>query len=1118
MPADPNVFAAPKAPRTISPTQLNGIGNATPAPTPPPTSTPVDAGFTPPPPAPVIRNADGTTTNGTTTSTGQTVKAFDPNDPSTYTVRKNADGSTDYIDLRGQVVQHSNPPTGAPGAAGTTPAAGTGTGGAPAAGTGGSPGSVAFGLFDLSGSTTPAPVRPPGPATPQEQADITAYQKEISDAMTAYFNANGKYPDATTSQTIISAAEARHPLAVAFSASNSNDPNIVAASNNQNLINRITNQTSGDTARLSAGGAAAQTQLTAAANQATATGVGAYADANAAANAARTLGANDLSLAVGQGNGAINTADAAADPLMGLANFDVGNGNAARDTASAYSAATGMSLQDAQAAVARLTALSQQGDVQATKELEQFRPSTATAGVLSSFSPTATQTAGFNASAGTAPQLAAMNTNTAATGQLASFGGSAGTAPQLAQAAGRTGVSSTQDLLNFEGNTGTADQLSGLNTNVDTSKLTNFQGVGQNELSTLNKIATGADVGPSAAEALLRKNADINESQALALARSGRGAGENANNLKQAIFQNSATEQGLGNDMAALRAQEAATARGQNIQAASTAAGTATTIGGQQLSAQQAAVQSAQQSVANKITALTQSGAMTQKQADQMLSALQSGQQGQLQSVSDQIQALTASGQLSQGQAGQVLDAIKAAQAGQQASVAQQSTNVANAGQQMQTQSAQQLSALQSQQQADLTAANTRMQALVASGQMTQAAAAQQLQALQNAQQGELALKQLNLTAASSAATGATNIATVNSDLAKAFSNIGLSYDVNSGNVMNNAGQIVMTGQQVNSNLVNAGLNAQVGQGQIGASVTNQGVQALTQMTNTSVDAQKASATLGFQTAAAITSLSQAELSQLQGIIQNQDAMALQKWATEKNIALQVDAANAQQTGAIFSALGTIVAGAAVLSDVRAKTDIAPMGADDWLKSNGMNLPKANEPPTGGMVNNYLLAPATAQPQQPVSDNSAKMSGDKLRALLSMGGAFGGLAGKGIGTLSDEKSKKDKKPESFEEWLANMPAGGHDSPSTDFREAKGYSYEYKNPGAAGAEPGKQYGPMAQDLKKTAAGDAVSQGPNGLLSVDPHKTIMPMMAAMGEQQRRIDIVEHTLKQLLSKKGV
>ncbi len=91
--------------------------------------------------------------------------------------------------------------------------------------------------------------------------------------------------------------------------------------------------------------------------------------------------------------------------------------------------------------------------------------------------------------------------------------------------------------------------------------------------------------GPSAAEAQLRQSEDTNMSQAIALARSGRSAGDEANNLRQAMFSNAATEQQTGMQLAQLRAQEAANWRGQQLSAMSTEQGTLGALRGQDIGA-----------------------------------------------------------------------------------------------------------------------------------------------------------------------------------------------------------------------------------------------------------------------------------------------------------------------------------------------------------------------------------------------------------------------------------------------------------------------------------------------------------------------------------------------------
>lgn len=74
---------------------------------------------------------------------------------------------------------------------------------------------------------------------------------------------------------------------------------------------------------------------------------------------------------------------------------------------------------------------------------------------------------------------------------------------------------------------------------------------------------------------------------------------------------------------------------------------------------------------------------------------------------------------------------------------------------------------------------------------------------------------------------------------------------------------------------------------------------------------------------------------------------------------------------------------------------------------------------------------------------------------------------------------------------------------TDLRAAKGYSYEYKDPDAPGAAHGRQVGPMAQDLLRTSAADAVVKGRDRKLGVDTGRLSLRNTAAISQQQRDID---------------
>lgn len=96
-------------------------------------------------------------------------------------------------------------------------------------------------------------------------------------------------------------------------------------------------------------------------------------------------------------------------------------------------------------------------------------------------------------------------------------------------------------------------------------------------------------------------------------------------------------------------------------------------------------------------------------------------------------------------------------------------------------------------------------------------------------------------------------------------------------------------------------------------------------------------------------------------------------------------------------------------------------------------------------------------------------------------------------------------PQQFPVYSMSSPPIIPGKPAVDLRPAQGYSYEYKEPNAPGAKPGRQYGPMAQDLEKTPAGaSVVEMDPNtGMKRVDTNRLTMVNTAAISEQQRKMD---------------
>jgi hypothetical protein len=81
----------------------------------------------------------------------------------------------------------------------------------------------------------------------------------------------------------------------------------------------------------------------------------------------------------------------------------------------------------------------------------------------------------------------------------------------------------------------------------------------------------------------------------------------------------------------------------------------------------------------------------------------------------------------------------------------------------------------------------------------------------------------------------------------------------------------------------------------------------------------------------------------------------------------------------------------------------------------------------------------------------------------------------------------------------------------DFRNAHGYSYEYKDPKQRGAAPGIQIGTMAQELERTDGAPYVHDSPQGK-TVDTSRLPLALAPAIGHTQRRVDDLERELSAL------
>lgn len=71
----------------------------------------------------------------------------------------------------------------------------------------------------------------------------------------------------------------------------------------------------------------------------------------------------------------------------------------------------------------------------------------------------------------------------------------------------------------------------------------------------------------------------------------------------------------------------------------------------------------------------------------------------------------------------------------------------------------------------------------------------------------------------------------------------------------------------------------------------------------------------------------------------------------------------------------------------------------------------------------------------------------------------------------------------------------------EFRDVGTYNYDYRNPGAQGAAPGSQAGPMADELRGLPG--VVKPGPDGFDRVDPARLSLTNASATGELAREVE---------------
>lgn len=229
----------------------------------------------------------------------------------------------------------------------------------------------------------------------------------------------------------------------------------------------------------------------------------------------------------------------------------------------------------------------------------------------------------------------------------------------------------------------------------------------------------------------------------------------------------------------------------------------------------------------------------------------------------------------------------------------------------------------------------------------------------------------------------------------------------------------------------------------------------------------------------------------------------LRAWAAQNGYDLGQQQRSDQQNAAALNTAGTIGSTLIMASDVRAKTRIAPAdgAGEDFARGFGGGLgfdgTLYREQTRGGGPNNPQrpVIDTTGEEAPPMTAMQAQYMGPKPSG--NGGGESGAPAQPGV--LDHANTRPMVKPVDTDALDA---AAVRNSPAS--------FYDYKDPGALGASPGRKYGPMAQDLLKTPAGaSAVVKQPDGSLGVDTGRLALVQHGAISEQQKRIDALSAQL---------
>jgi hypothetical protein len=168
-----------------------------------------------------------------------------------------------------------------------------------------------------------------------------------------------------------------------------------------------------------------------------------------------------------------------------------------------------------------------------------------------------------------------------------------------------------------------------------------------------------------------------------------------------------------------------------------------------------------------------------------------------------------------------------------------------------------------------------------------------------------------------------------------------------------------------------------------------------------------------------------------------------------------------------------------------------------------IGAPRVNTPTMPGLMQ---------QKQMGLSDEKSKARIQDLESELQQ--TYAALGGSDESDLNNLHAKTRNLEYGTKVDYPTAPASDDaDRLAAAYRPASSSSYEYRDANAPGAQPGRQSGPMADELKGLPG--VVKPGADGMDRVDTQRLTLNNASALGSQQRELDRLNAELDALRGK---